>query len=288
VTEVATGYALDLEWTLADASESRHVEAATCEELARAAALVIALAIDPNARLAATEEPSIEGQRSSDGSGKSARPSTPDRSPTVPAEPESPATHTPRTRDAEAPVTAPSSRRAPRVWSGGVALALDSGLEIGALPEPAGGVGAGAEVWRGPLALGLQVRWFGVPEAENSGGRGRFSEGILAALPCVTQRWTRFGLSACVTPELTATYARGMEVDRPETRLAWNARLGAGMRGHLSLGGRLGLGVGAWVLAMPAPPPYTLGGLELFRPEPVQARVSAGVEYRLGHGRLAE
>lgn len=293
VTEVATGYALELEWTLADASESRHVEAATCEELARAAALVIALAIDPNARLATTQAPSAEGERSTDGGGPAARPSPPDGSPAIPADAIPPATRPPTTPPPkatapEAPGTTPNPRRAPRAWSGGATAVLEGGLEVGALPEPAVGVGSGVEVWRGPIALGLVVRWFGVAEAENAAGRGHFSEGMLAVLPCATQRWTRFGLSECVTTELTATYARGIEVDSPDTRLAWNMRLGAGVRGHLAVGRGLRLGVGAWMLAVPARPPYTLGGMELFQPEPVQARVLAGIEYGLERGRLAE
>ena len=285
VTQSATGYALELKWTLAEASESRHIEASTCNEVARAAALVIALAIDPNARLDATPQPSVESQTSTDASVPAIPP--PSRATPPAAVPPSPAP-LPEPKFAEARGAAPTPRGATREWSGRATIGLEGGVEVGALPEPAAGLGVGAEAEWGQVALGLQARWFGVAQAENAAGHAHFSEGMLALVPCATQRWARAGLSGCVTAELAATYATGRGVDHPDTRLVWNARLGAGWRVQVTASRGLRVGLGAWVLGMPQRPQYVLGGVDLFRPESLQARLLAGFDYEWGRGRRAE
>ena len=234
VTPEGARWSLTLALHAAEETGARSLTADTCAEAADAAAVVLALAIDPTAR----------------------RP---------PPAPEPPPAAPPPTRDDR-----------PRV-GGGVHGALD----LGSLPAPAWGVGAGVGFARSWLRLELGATWF--PAQRAVGAAGTASDvglvtGELRACAMLL-RGAAVGAGLCAGVAGGAMYARGVGFDRNEADVTpwWTALAGAtlrvSLRREVAAWARLDLGASLGDARFLA-----ADGAELHHPARLVGRGGVGVE----------
>lgn len=237
--------------------QERSVEAANCNELVQAAALAVALAINPELE-AKKPVPATATAASGAGTAGAAAPGAhapavagtvaagtvattttaappvaqapvvqpgPQANPAAPASTAVPATNT-------APVAGPVDEAAAETN-----LAADTrGLQVsafglvtadsGSMPEPGFGFGAGAGVTRQALRAQLSLEYFAPTETEPdpSGAFARFSLYRAHASGCYTPFAERFSLFGCAALEVGLLRARGQDVsDGQQVDRAWLA-----------------------------------------------------------------
>ncbi|RYZ08388.1 MAG: hypothetical protein EOO73_08020 [Myxococcales bacterium] len=208
----------------------REFTAQTCGEVASALALVVALALDPNARTEALPEPP----------------------PAVPVEePSAPSAAEPAPLPAAAPSAAPSEMAAPLptrrespplhlvAWLGPVA-----GVDAGYAPKPlvTFGVSLGARVsWGSWLTPTLQLTplWGKTGSTGPAAALGSFSWAMarLEACPVDLRLAPWLGFSPCLAGEIGRLAARGTEQGvEPTAAERWWAASGVTAAVHLELG----------------------------------------------------
>lgn len=256
----STGYRLALDVVHGEVVETRSIDARGCAALVRAAALVVALGVDPVVlveRRAVPIEPVIAPDRSAPPPGGA-------RSRVDGPRPE--------------PPTRPSRSRW-RPW-----FSLGGGVERGALPGITGGVAAALVVRRRGVRLELGGAWLGPRNAGIDAGGVRVQLGAVTLRGCPELVLPRASVPLCLGVELGAM--RGEGRDAPAARTVhgfWAAptasagvRLGRGAFGFLAR---------AEVAVAAARPSFELRDpgdpLEVFTPGAVSARLWLGVEFRL-------
>lgn len=212
-----------------EATATRTLRAASCREALTATAVVVAIAVDPSREPpTAAEAPSIvpppPASASSPAPPPAGEPSTAGVEPSPSASPEGErpaaagAAHVPSPA-----VHEPAARR-----ERGVSTSVRGGLELGALPSPAGHVAAAVglfgrrvEVQAGVLhRVRTSVSVSALPRP--AGGRFRLTAAELRAGPRL--RWGAFELPLAGGIELGAIWARGIGAVEPITvRRAWVA-----------------------------------------------------------------
>ncbi len=279
----ADGFALEL---IIDGAHgrvgTRQLRGKTCPVLARVAALVIAVAIDPDATMPTEDEPADEP------------------TPTVP-EPEAstrptPTPLTPPTaRPVKRTVTVAPRRREPmppqsRPWIGVLA---DAGVGAIALPALAGVVGAaismGGRRWRAELGA---VGWTASEQESSSNPAvgGRF--GLLAGRVrgCYVAHVAPLELPMCAGGEFGAVLARGTGKLTPRRRpsaLVVAATLGPQLWWRPArLRGRLGLFVRADLLLVAVQPRFgTARSGVVWKVPSTAVEATGGIEVRFGRSR---
>ncbi|HSS40094.1 MAG TPA: hypothetical protein VLT58_15105, partial [Polyangia bacterium] len=188
---------LKLEATHGGGSEPAHVrelDAASCAELADAAAVAIAVSVRALTDLA-----------------------TPAAAPHV----------APLPTGAGATIQLSATPPPPR-WRPGVTLSL--AIDSGELPQTGVGVMGGATLGRRLIRLALTVGWLPPREAVIDNGGGRFQLVFAAADGCFAPAWGNWTVLACAGAEVGAYEATGQGVARPTTQTtlwrAGRARLG--------------------------------------------------------------
>jgi len=181
----------------------RRVEAQRCAELADAAALIIALAIDPEA---GAHDESAQPAPSSRPPSSTPSHSLPPSEPSEIVPPEEPPPETP-------------SERMPS----GFALAAVFGIDLGALPAPAPGLGVGGALRFGPNRLDLTATyWF----AQRAHLLSRTSAGSDIQLFAANARYCRsflhvpIDVATCAGFEGGIVHAQGFGVLNPGTGIS--------------------------------------------------------------------
>ncbi|MES1208407.1 MAG: hypothetical protein ABUS79_20915 [Pseudomonadota bacterium] len=231
-----------------DAPRARELDAATCAELADAAAVAIAVSVRA---LAGAAEPAPRA------------PSVPPAAGPLPA--------------AAAIEVAPAPPR-PR-WRPGLTLALAA--DSGELPHTGLGVMGGAEMGRRWFRLALTIGWFPARDAAVPEGGGQFQLVFAAVDACVVApAWRGWTVLACAGGELGAYGATGQSVARPNAQTTlWRA--GRGRLGtSLALTDSVAFAVNATAVMPLAQPTFVLddGEFHVYRPDAVGVRIDAGLE----------
>ncbi len=270
-----TGYRIVLEIVHGGSREVRSIDARGCASLVRAAALVVALGVDPVALverraaplapLLAPDSPPIGARRRIDAPQSEASPSSRSRSLSSPSRPASP--------------RSPSSRSRWQGW-----LSLGGGLERGAVPGITGGVATALVARRRGLRLELGGAWIGPRAAGIDAGAVRAQLGVVTVRGCPELVLPRASVPLCLGVELGAMRGDGRDAPAARTVHAlWAAptasagvRLGSGPFGVLAR---------AEVAVAAARPAFELrdpgAPLAVFTPEAVSARIWLGVEFRI-------
>lgn len=255
--EVAWQVVLD---TSSDESNGhRTLEAASCEGLANATALIVALMIDPAAATAPREPPKSESQ---------ARPPT---DATVPPPP------------SPAPATVQRAGRASTLLVGAVA----SG-NAGVLPSPdlevAGAVGVVGQRWRVELrgAYGLRPVESDALAA-TPGAHGEFQARFLGTLTgCLTTSPARTELGACLSIEGGLIHGRGVGASTTEEKSQPWFGVGGGAFFAPRAGRHLAFPVHVDAIVPLWRPTYVFTHVPspIFRPWPVGGRLTVSAEWR--------
>jgi hypothetical protein len=250
----------DEKWTVAITTQSatstgrRAIEAATCQALANAAALIVALAIDPDAVAARAALPPRREQ---------------------PAQ----AAPVPVMTPAQPPTAGVSKRR-----TFGVAGLVATG-SLGVVPALDVALGAELGLVRGGWRLELRAAYglrtvdsAPVSATRDAHGRFRFFAGNVVV--CRTWAWQHVQLGPCTDLAIGAVHGQGIGADKDESAttlwLAWGAGLVAvAMPNHW-----LRIPLHLDVVAPLHRPTYAFGGLEtpIFSTWRVGGRLTAGVE----------
>ncbi|MEZ4447845.1 MAG: hypothetical protein R3B09_00110 [Nannocystaceae bacterium] len=288
VTRRGGAYVLELRSVVRDQPGARTLRGRECGSLARAAALVVALAVDPSLGERQGDDEGAPVDAGVDVDADADAPLAGAGEASVPAEPEAAATE-PEVTDPEvvAPTTAPPSNDRRGRLRDRFALRLLGGAEVGALPGVGGLVGASiGHVWpRARVELTgvyLPPRRVAVPY-EGAVGSATFQLGAAGARGCGQVVRGRFevplcaGIEAGVLDIVTADF-------RPDgsRRAPWVAG-SAGATLVVRALRVLGVVVAA-ELVVPFTRPTTIVGSDtsevVHRPAPVTGRFAAGIELR--------
>jgi hypothetical protein len=256
------GFELELETEGADETRGvRRLRAAQCRDLAQPAALLLALAVDPNVAAGepATPEPSPEPV---------VEPPTP-----ISAEPEPP-TASPRPLP---PVEAPE--RSPAI-----ALRLLVGIvgDLGTLPSAAPGLSGGIGAALGRITVDARGTFLFEQRAEIGGGRGGdFTLVTGGVVVCYGLNAEAVVIAPCVGAEAGLLSGTGFGVRDPGSGSAlWLAAI-LGLRGSLSLTEQLGAWVSAELVVPMGRPDFVLENVgPVHQPAPVAGRAALGLELR--------
>jgi len=280
------GFLLNLSWRSAAHDAERTMTATTCDELARAAALIVALAVNPSRAEPNGETPESKRSTGSDAPAPASEPGAPGGAPRAQATPATKRVLAPRVL-APAERLAVESSDAERTWattapSRRLRVRAEMAVDAGTLPHPGAGLGIGVAVPMGSMAWQAEAFAFG-PQTKSiaSGGGGKFWMGALALRPCLPLG-DRLRLLPCAVAELELLYARGQGVDFRQAGGAWFPRFGAGAEFTYGLTKRLGVVAGVWLLAGPFRPNFIVEESEqVHRPALFCGRFSVGLDLRL-------
>ena len=248
--ELAGTYRLDL--AVGDGHAARVLTDVDCARLGEAAAIILALDIDPEAL---------------------SRPPTPPR-----PEPEHPAPFVP---PSPRPRTRPTPAPATRETHG--ALGARIVLDVGSLPRPTAAVAIGLDLARGPVVIAVAGTAYGerfTTDGPRGGSAGAYVDlTTLSALACVRHRFGVAAGAGCLGVELGREGTRGVGIARPETSASlWGAAL-AMLRVRVWPGRPIAPAGGLGLAVPVADPDVVIGGAgTVFKPSSVAFRVYVGIE----------
>jgi len=269
ITRTSDGHAATV---MIDQAAPRALRARECVVLARAVALVIAVAVDPIALVERVEfvEPATEPH---------------EPPPIVPGPPPSPpvlapAIVDPRPQRIIAPQPAPAKPPRPRSEH---ALTLRGGLLVGATPLATGAVALGYRLDRGLLRVEARVL-YGTPRRHDypDGVGARVQALTLGALACVAPELPGVRFPLCLGLEAGPLVGRGLSTEAPRRRAdLWASGLAAAAV-VVRLSPRVALVVGGEFAVALRRPAFHLGTRdELVRATALGARALVGLEFFL-------
>lgn len=277
VVAIEEGFSLDLRTTAGELTDTRTLEAARCESLADATALVVALAVDP---VAVAEV--IQATRS-----------VPiDEAPPVLVEPSEPATPSePAASGEPATPSEPADAREPeptRGLEGGV-LRATAGVGLGATPGVTGALSlAGGLQWRRARLEVLGSYWIPRRTAPLDGATVAVQLGAAGVRGCGQIRRDRIEAPLCAGVLVGGMRGDGRGVPGSRTALGPWVAIEAAVGLSWWVVPRWAL-AGGFSAAIPVvQPAFEVGDEEpvrLFEPSPVAGRLWVGVETRLGRRR---
>ena len=253
VSAAGDGFELLLRLGPTEQTRTRHLQAPSCDELARAAALVVALAVDPSLSLA-------EPPRSGGAPPVAAAPACLEAALPIPPVPPPPCPAC-----ASCP-TAPTPRQnSGPLWH--TALVAGTSGAYGELPQllPRANVGVAyrAEPYWLELSAGAAFASSGRLE---SGRSATFSQWYAAPRFCFEPNlgWARFG--GCAVVEVGVLQASGFGVTSPKTQRDWWVAPGVGLQLSRRMASGAELVVGADAQLAAVRPRFELATLPLFTP----------------------
>lgn len=262
IVPVDGGFRLTVVVRSAVGDRDRELTDPSCEHLADAAAVILALAIQ-EARKAAPVAPAAA-------------------EPTPPAPPHGPALPF---MDARVPprdaAETPERGRVPvRVLAAGAGV-----VAVGALPAPAPGFTAGVALERGALrvevALVVLASERGLVGLGPAGGDVGLTAGAVRGC-WLAVRARRLSAGPCLGLEAGAMQAHGFGVDHPGSGAEPWVAPSLGLRASLPLGDRVAFAAVADAIAPLDRPRFLLPQIgDVYRPPPVAGRFGGGVEFRL-------
>jgi hypothetical protein len=263
VGRVGAHLVLKLVLKTAASSSERTMEASDCEELARGAALVVALAAGAEPPSQAINEPK------------------PNDAPAADAAPPAPATQVAATsppqldeleRDRAGQRSADRSFRAAALF----------GLDAGSFPHPALGAAIAARYELSRFSAGIETLFLLPQDASTSAGGGRFWGAALALRPCLRWSFSKLTFVPCVVADLEMMVAEGRGVTFREQGIVWFPRFGAGAHLGYAVTRKLSVVTAAWVLAAPARPTFVVDGtVPIHSPGFFSGRWETGLEFAL-------
>lgn len=214
----ATGYALQLDTELDGAAGQRRIEAARCDELVEASALIVAFAIDPSA---ASRTASATALVASEGAPPVVAPSEAEADVTAPLEPAPPPKPVPRVSvpprgfDAERPPA--YARERPSRSRIGLLVRPLWLLDLGTLPKLATGPSLliGLRIGRASFEVGasyLFAQSVTVPNDDRVVGELRWLAGSAGACYSLLPD-RRFGIASCARAELGRLWGHGRNLN---------------------------------------------------------------------------
>jgi hypothetical protein len=266
VERVAEGFRLTAELEADDApSGKRVVDGASCEDLAEAAVLIAAIAIDPDLVPPTPEqpEPLEPAPPEPEPPGAADLPAPPQPTEPQPAAlkpepvaPEPVAPDRPPRTTATDPIATPQRPRSPAVVV--PIIAVDLGLGLGRLAAPVpmamGRVGAGVEI--GAFRGLARVSGFGPSRGEVEGfpGGGLFGATTGGIAGCGRTPGSRWSFVGCLATDVGVAFGRGRNTDirRTARSLWWGIEAEAGVERALSPRWALALRGDAGVMPVPA------------------------------------
>jgi len=230
------------------ATHVRELDAPTCDELAEAAAVAIAVSV----RALAKDEA---------------------------APPSRPSAVVARTSGPPLPSRVAPETAAETPWRGLLTFAVAS--DAGDLPGVGLGLRIGATLTHAALRAALALGW--MPPRDSltaTGSGGRFQLAFAAADACWAPRRNAWTFLVCAGGELGAYGAEGVGVTSSFSRTTlWRAAR-AGVGATLALGGPVALVLEAGVIVPLSRPSFVLDGVSpVYRPASVAARGGVGLEY---------
>ncbi len=234
VVEEANGtWRVDIELYDDDGVGTRSLHADSCAEALTATAVVVAIAVDPEAVPPPPQDddavPAPPEERSPEGPGEQTPSAERPAEPVDLTAPDEAPDASPSTESsiAESSSTEPAPTRSRPL--GGWSLGVRGGLDYGALPSPAahlfGHLGLFGRRWHvlGGALHRIQTE-ASAQVPQTAGGRFRLTAGRLGAGPRLA--WGRFGLPLHAGVELGAIWARGTGAVEPQTtRRLWAAAI---------------------------------------------------------------
>jgi hypothetical protein len=286
VQSQASGFQLNLSWRSAAHHAERTMTASTCDELARAAALIVALAVNPD-RLDPKDPASDNAAPASTAVQEAALAPSPPPARREPLRPRvvepSAVSQVPPSPDRASDEPADSARGSVQVTRQRRARPrAEIAMDAGTLPHAGAGLGIGVSIPTSSLILQTEAFAFS-PQTKSiaTGGGGKFWMGAIAFRPCLSLGG-RFRLLPCVVTELDLLYARGQGVDFRQAGGAWFPRFGAGGEMAYGLSKRIGVVAGIWLLAAPFRPNFVVEETEqVHRPALFCARTTVGLDLQL-------
>lgn len=250
---------------------TRTLRASSCETLARAAALVIAVSLEP-----VTAAAVVRRERESP-------PEVPEAPPTVVAPPSviAPPRRSATIRRADRPSSPePSAPLRSTHW-----LGASAGLGLALVPALTGAVRLGYAFERSALRLGVDLTYATprtIPYPNETSVGGRFQSVVLGVRACFVPGAGRITAPLCGGLEGGPMLGRGIGVIEARDPIgAWLGAL-AGAAAHVRVHPRLAVLGGADLLLALRRPAFHLEAREtLFRAPPVGIRALAGLEVRL-------
>jgi hypothetical protein len=233
-------------------TRARSLEAPRCEELAHAAALVVALAVDPALSLASADGTDVPPS--------SVPPVCPE-----PAVPPAPPPCPVCSRSPPPPLPTPSREAATPAWH--VAFVAGTSIAYGALPRSLPRANLG-------VAYRAQSYWLELSAGAAFASSERLARGRVATFAhwygaprfCVEPDlgWARLG--GCALAEVGVLKASGFGVTLPQTQRDWWLAPGVGVQVSRRLASRAELVLGADVLLAAVRPRFELASEPIFRP----------------------
>jgi hypothetical protein len=275
-------WTVELWWRASGVEQTRRLQATSCAELARAAALVVAFAIDPGGEaLGAAETPALPAQP--EARPPDAEPPALDRETAPVPTPPVPA------RRASPPPLAPADRKSPDRQERGLEGELlwfaraQAAFDFGTLPSPGVGAAAGAGIRRGPFLGAVELGLFYPQEVTRTvagtRGGGRFWLGGASLEPCYVIDLRDTAVHFCAVARLDVIAAAGQGAISTDDRMAWFARVGAGAQVGHPLTSNLGLLAGVRGLVGPALPRFVIDDGVVHKPDFFSVLGTAGVEF---------
>jgi hypothetical protein len=256
VVHDAGGWTLRVRTAEDEDARERVVSGGDCGELADAAAVIVALAVDPSLHHSPAPSAPLPASR--------------------PSGPGAPAADAP----APPPASAPPPQDARVVLSGAVLGALDAA----ALPAPAPGLGVDVGVSFGRLGLAAQGAWFPSQRANVEGRTGGGDVSLLLAGAMVRYRLVRapLELDLAMAFEVGSMHAEAVDVALlSEGRALWLAP-GSGLRAGWPISPTLVAQLGATVLVPVSRERFVVTGLgDVHGPPALTVRGTLGIEARI-------
>lgn len=275
---------LKLVWRTGNAQAERLMESSNCDELVRAAALVVALAADPSAPRDVGE--SSESEAASEA--PSTRPLVPPRRPPRSAPKRSPVNSAPAplsTTDAGDPTTRDSAAEEQQAGAARQArrpaVRAQFALDAGSLPRAAEGVALSATSPLGPVLAQAELAMF-IPQRKTvPEGAADLWLGALSLRPCLPWSLARLRLQPCAVAEMDLLVGQGQSVDFRQGGAAWFPRFGVGIEFGYRLSQAIAWVADAWLLAGPWRPTFVLDEIPVHEPNLLAGRWTTGLELRL-------
>lgn len=292
VLESSQGYQVWLSWRTPETDEQRLLEAASCAELARASALVVAFAIgtDVGGAEPTTGAPpatAAPGDAGAPPGGGAAAPPSENPEPGSARPPAAPANTPPNPARSEEIVIADLelprglASSAPTQPGIRVEMRVQLAVDVGSLAAPSPGVLAGLQVQGGPWIHGFEAGISLPQRITDSGRSGRFFWGLLAFRTCHAYPGKVISASPCLVAELHVLRGKGEDLAKAEERYAWIPRAGIGLELRRSISPRVTLVASGYQMLAPWRPSFVVGEAVVFEPSLLSARLSGGVELRL-------
>lgn len=263
----------------------RTLRAPSCAAAADAVAVIVALALDANARRevdAGTSEPAaLQPDASPSDASVGAVPDSADASLLAAPSPPDAAAKDDRLRDGDA-----NGRAVPAPMDRYAALALGAVVDTSTLPHVSPGIVIGGELRRSVFAGRLATTWLLPQTVRGTSGDLAYSAAIFAAdleaTGCAVTSaigWADF--AGCLGVGIGVMHGASDGVSAPGSGFGPRFQGHFGARVAIPIGARLALAVGAFGIADPARSPFRIEGIgDIYRPPPLAFRGNAGLEWR--------